>query len=77
MSTVVEPTPAVIDEGDYYTDGSRLYYIIKLEDECVHVENCGTLFTARVHYDTIWTCWQKLEYKSAYDKRKKTKGVFV
>lgn len=51
----------VVDEGDYYTDGRRLYYIIKVNDDSVLVENCETEFTANVAFETIHAGWRRVK----------------
>lgn len=48
--------------GKYYTDGTRLYRIIKLHvDWTVTVENCETLFTNRISVDTVLDCWKEVK----------------
>jgi hypothetical protein len=66
-----------IVEGDYFTDGRSLYYVLGIDSEegTAHVENCDTLFSAHVPCEMIFGCWSKLDFHE--EKRVRVRGVFV
>ncbi len=55
-------TASEITNDKYYTDGTRLYRIIRLHvDWTVTVENCETLFTNRISVDTVLESWKEVK----------------
>lgn len=55
----------IVAPKQYFTDGSRLYYIVKVNrDKTVVVENCYTLFTHMIHVDTIYEGWRQVALRT-------------
>ena len=67
----------VIDAGDYSHDGRSLYYILEVEEETAHVENCDTLFSADVPHETIINHWVRLDFHAERQTRRKPRRVLT